>query len=133
MYLTADELTTTYYPKAANMPQEDRDTYLQRANSYAFGKIGGVPTFTEQLPADGLKAAVALAFEIFAKGETAQVDQATGWVTEGAPAGPFVRPPSRQYSPLEQVDVMLEPYRAAVAAANAAQAERGFRFLTGPR
>lgn len=133
MYVTADELKTTYYPKAVNMSDLDLATFLQRANSYAFGVIGGVPTFTEQLPADGLKTAVALAFEVFAKGETSQVDQATGWVSEGAPAGPFTRPPSRQYSPFEQVDLMLQPYRAAFAASSAATADRGFRFLTGPR
>lgn len=123
MYLTAQELTT-YYPKAANMDPGEVQMYLSRANAYANGVIGGIPPVVD----DNLKAAVALAFEIMVRGQAAQVDQVTGYVTEIAPTGgyPFQR---SQSDPLETVKIMLQPYAMAYDQANAAKSERGVRFL----
>lgn len=129
MYLTKEELKATFYPKAGNMDDTDVTLYLQRANSYALGVIGGIPTFTDQLPADGVKAAVAAAFEFFCKGETAQVNPLNGNITDSAPAGYFQRPPSRQYEPLQAVNTMLAPYATLYDSQNTVQSEKGVSFL----
>jgi hypothetical protein len=105
MYLTAGELTTTYYPKAATMEVPDVTTYLARANAYAQGVIGG--PLAEEYVDDGLKAAVAMAFEILAQSETAQVDQVTGNITEAAPSGYYQ---VKRVDPLATVKTMLIPY-----------------------
>lgn len=120
-FLTAVELPT-YYTPAAAMESEDVTTFLQRANAYAKGEIGGVPPTVDE----DLKAAVALAFEIFTKGETAQVDDFTGNVTEAAPGGQYSRKTS---DPLDVVKAMLRPYRLAFERANATQTDRGVVFL----
>lgn len=122
MYLTKEDLTT-YYPDAENMPVNEVTKYLARANSYAQGIIGG-PLPAEKVD-DGLKSAVGLAFEIMAKGETAQADAVTGNITEISPAGFFAKKPD----PLATVKVMLEPYAKYYDRINAATAERGVRFL----
>ncbi|XJZ25954.1 hypothetical protein ACF5W4_11130 [Bacillota bacterium Lsc_1132] len=129
MYLTADELKNTYYPKAASMVEGEVKLYLARANSYALGIIGGKPAFTDQLPEEQLKAAVAMAFELFSQGETATVNSVNGNITEAAPAGYFQRPPSKQYEPFKAVDVMLAPYAALFDRQNAVQSEKGVSFL----
>lgn len=134
MYLTAGELKGIYYPKAENMTDQDVGLYLQRANSYAYGILGGMPKFDTYPPAEraslesGLKAAIGLAFEFFTKGETAQVNPMNGNITEAAPAGYFQRPPGKSYQ-LEQVDKMLVPYAALVDSQNTVQSERGVSFL----
>lgn len=128
-YLTADELKTTYYPKAKNMPADEIATYLGHANSYANGIIGG------QLPAErvdeGLKAAVAMAFCVFARGEVAQINPVNGNVTQAAPADWYNRPTSRQYDPMDSVKVMLTPYAVMFDSLNKATSEKGFTFLGG--
>jgi hypothetical protein len=129
MYLTAEELKSTYYPKAGNMRTEEVTLYLARANSYALGQIGGLPSFTDQLPAEPLKAAIATAFEFFSQGETATVNALNGNITEAAPSGYFQRPPSRQYEPLKAVDTMLAPYAALFDSQNTVQSDKGVSFL----
>ena len=113
-----------FYPKAVNVEAGDKKTYLQRANAFCKGEIGGVPPTVD----DDLKAAVALAFEIMAQGETAQVDDLTGNITEAAPPGQYTRN-SRERDPLDVVRQMLRPYRMAFEAANAAKSDRGVSFL----
>lgn len=104
MYLLTDELQSTYYPKAAAIPPADVALYLQRANAFCAGEIGG------KLPVSAvdynLKTAVALAFEIMSRGESAQVDPVNGNITEAAPSGFYVRKPE----PLDTVKGMLVPY-----------------------
>lgn len=125
-YLEAQELTGVYYKKAANMEQGELDTYLRRANALAYGEIGGeVPASMDK---ENLKAAVALAFEIFTQGETSQVDDITGNVTEAAPAGSYTRN-EKARDPLDVVRAMLRPYRLAFEAANAAKSDRGISFI----
>lgn len=121
--LDANELTTRFYPKAANMAAGDLDTYLLRANAFCLGVIGGVPPAVD----DTVKAAVGLAFEILAKSETDQVDPVTGNITPAAPEGAFVR--NKQADPLQTVRDMLAAAKRAFDNANTAQAERGVRFL----
>lgn len=122
-FLTAQELTGTFYKKAANVNTDDLDTYLRRANAFCKGEIGGTPPTVD----DDLKAAVALAFEIFAQGETAQVDDLTGNITEAAPAGPYTR--QREKDPLDVVRAMLYPYKLEFEKANAAKSDRGVMFI----
>jgi hypothetical protein len=133
MYLTEAEVNT-YYPKAGNMAAPEVKLFLQRANSYAYGILGGKPNFST-LPTEeaetletGLKAAVALAFEFFTRGETAQVNPLNGNITEAAPAGYFQRAPGKQYQ-LEQVDKMLKPYADLFDRQNTVQSDRGVSFL----
>lgn len=121
MYLTQDELTDTYYPKAAAMPQEDVILFLSRANAFAQGIIGGMPPNAD----DVLKTAVAMAFEVLAKGETGQADPVTGNITEAAPAGVYVR----RENTLKTVETMLQPYAQAFDRANTTKSERGISFL----
>lgn len=121
MYLTEEEIKDTYYPKAAIMPAADVTLYLARANAYAQGIIGGMPPNVD----DNLKTAVALAFEVLAKGETGQADPVTGNITEAAPAGVF----TRRENPLKAVDTMLKPYADAYDAANIPKSEKGVQFF----
>lgn len=129
MFLTADELRSTYYPDAANMSENDVAKFLTRANAYCSGIVGGVPPFSDDLPADGWKTAVGLAFEILTKGESHQVNPVNGDITPAAPQSSHSRPSSRMYDPFETVKAMLIPYQRAYAAANASKTERGFTFL----
>lgn len=121
MYLTDEELKDTYYPKAAAMDTDNVTLCLARANAYAQGIIGGMPPNAD----DNLKTAVALAFEIFAKGETGQADPITGNITEAAPAGVFVR----RENPLKAVETMLKPYADEFDAANTPKSEKGACFF----
>jgi hypothetical protein len=127
MFLQDNELNT-YFAKAANLPPEDRTQFLNQANAYAFGAIGGNPP---EIPGDtnraGLKTAVALAYQLFAKGDTGQVDATTGNITEAAPAGAFVR--NKERDPWQIVDDILKPYALAYAAANVTKSDRGVKFL----
>ena len=122
MYLLIDELKSTYYPKAAQMPAADVALFLQRANAFCAGEIGGA------LPVSAvdynLKTAVALAFEIMARGESAQVDPVNGNITEAAPFGFFVKKPE----PLDTVKAMLVPY-AELYRQLQPDPKRGAKFL----
>lgn len=126
MPFLVEEDLPKYYPATANMTANDVTTFLTRANSYAFGFIGGVPTYTAQLPADYLKTAVALAFEILAEGQEAQTDPVNGTITEAAPTGFYTR---RADNPFAVVDQMLSPYKRAFEAQNTTSADNGVQFL----
>jgi len=123
-FLTESELTGIFYPKAVNVDPADLRTYLLRANSFAKGEIGGEPPVVD----DDLKVAVAMAFEIMAQGETSQVDEITGNITEAAPPGQYIRK-SEYKDPLDVVRGMLRPYRLAFEKVNTAQSDRGVAFL----
>lgn len=127
-YLTAEELKSTYYKKAAGLEDQDKVAEaLAQANAYAFGQIGGTPP---AIPGDdgySLKAAVATAFQYFIKGETGQANVDTGEITDVAPASQPVKEGGRD--PLKIVDAMLAPYAAAFRAANTQKSNRGFMFL----
>jgi hypothetical protein len=122
MLLLEAELKGTYYKKATNMEAGDLTTYLARANAFAIGVIGGEPTADVTI-----KVAVAMAFEIFAQGETAQVEEITGNITEAAPTGYYSR--KAKNDPLDIVREMLGPARKAFEAASTATAGRGVQFL----
>jgi hypothetical protein len=132
MYLTEAEIKD-YYPKAEKMAAPEVTLYLARANSYVYGILGGKPNFstlpTEEANAleNGLKTAVALAFEYFTIGETAQVNPTNGNITEAAPAGYFQR--TSNQSQLAQVDKMLKPYAELLDRQNTGQSDRGVSFL----
>ena len=121
-FLTPEELKSTYYKQGAYVDDKDLTTYLQRANAYCRGEIGGDPPTVDE----GLKIAVAMAFEVFAKGETAQVDEFTGNITEAAPAGYFAR---KADDPFVAVKAMLRPYKLAFESASVIQSERRVLFL----
>lgn len=127
MFLTEAELKTMYYTKAASMTAGDVSQFLRKANAYAFGVIGGTPPTITGDDGTSLKAAVALAFELFAKADTAQVNVTTGDITEAAPAGAFVR--NKERDPWAIVDGMLKPYAEAFKAANVTKSDRGVAFL----
>lgn len=118
MLLTAIELKTSYYPKAAVMAASDVEVYLRRANAFCKGYIGGVPPVVDE----DVKTAVALAFEVMCKAETAQIDDVTGDITEAAPAGYFVR---RDRDPLDVVRGMLLPAKEAYELST----NKGVRFI----
>lgn len=126
MLLTKDELPN-YYPEAAVLQPNDITKYLLRANAYCLGYIGGVPAYTAEYPAEPVKAAVALAFEVFAEGQIAQTDNVNGNITEAAPVGFYVR---KADNPLEVVNQMLQAYANRYKSTQeAANADNGVRFL----
>lgn len=122
-FLSEEDLKTKYYLKAANMEPGDLTTYLQRANAFCKGEIGGVPPVID----DDLKVAVSMAFEVFAQGETAQVDDVTGNITEAAPTGYYSR--KAEKDPLDVVRNILRPYKLAFDKANTSQSDRSVMFL----
>lgn len=127
MYLTVEELPA-YYPTAASMEAGEIKKFLGRANAYAVGIIGGVlpaSAFSEDLPAEGVKDAVSLTFEILSKGQTGASDPLTGDITEMGPTGLYVKQPD----PLNTVNAILKPYADEYDRRNTAKAERGVRFL----
>ncbi|AYP68443.1 hypothetical protein HWB91_gp73 [Bacillus phage vB_BboS-125] len=128
MYLKQEELKATYYKKAEAMDAADVSTYLARANSYAQGIIGG--PLPEKHVDDGLKAAVAMAFEILAKDETgAQIDEANGNITQAAPEGYFTRRVYKGDNPFKTVDTMLLPYAALYDQLQKPNNDNGVRFF----
>lgn len=133
MYLTETELKEKYYPKAQKMTEPEVKLFLQRANSYAYGILGGIPSFKGLSTAEAetqetaLKTAVAFAFEVFSRGEVAQINPYNGDITEAAPAGYFQR--SGQERKLSEVDKMLRPFADLVDSQNTTQSEKGVSFL----
>lgn len=125
MYLTKAKLIE-FYPPADEMTEAHVDTFLPRANSYANGVIGG--KLDDEYVDDHLLTAVALAFEIMTKGDTAQVDPNNGNITRAAPEGHFV-PRRAEYNPLETVKAMLIPYKEIYAGLNNSSDDRGFMFV----
>jgi len=126
-FLTASELKAKYYTKASSMDTGDVTQFLSMANAYAFGVIGGNPPEILGDDKTALKTGIALAFQLFAKADTAQVNEVTGNITEAAPAGAFVR--NQERDPWKMVDAMLKPYADAYAAANVTKSDRGLKFL----
>lgn len=125
-FLNATDLPNLY-AKAANMEPAELNTYLQRANAFALGEIGGIPPTIPGDDGENIKVAVALAFEIFAAGETGQVDTFTGNITDAAPGGNYARKTDRD--PLDIARGILKPYKRAYEAASTAQTDRGVKFL----
>lgn len=122
-FLLVADLKATFYKKAANMDEDDLNTYLARANAFAKGEIGGIPPTVD----DDLKAAVAMAFEIMSQGESSQTDDLTGNITEGAPPGPYAR--AKQIDPLDTVKAMLRPYRLEFEASCVSKSDHSIAFL----
>lgn len=126
MLLNNAELTL-YFAAAEHMSDSDRTAFLSRANAYCIGEIGGIPPLLDWDPIqDNLKGIVAAAFEIIAEGETAEVDQTNGNVTEAAPTRA-----GKATDPLKRVDKMLLPYKSAYSRMNAETSDSGFSFLGG--
>lgn len=127
MLLTVNELPQ-FYPAATAMNAADVAKFLARANAYAIGIIGGVPVYTVEYPAEPVKTAVALAFEIFAEGQTAITNPVNGRITEAAPTGFYVR---KADNPLEVVDKMLVGYAAYFkrTTITIVDADNGVKFL----
>lgn len=123
MLLSSEELKTIYYPTSSAMSESDVRTYLLRANAFAEGVIGGRPAVVNET----IKAAVGLAFEIFAKAETDQVNDVTGNITQAAPEGAFVR--NKKTDPLDTVRDMLAGAKRSFNVANTKVSERGVSFL----
>ena len=78
---------------------------------------------------EGLKIAVALSFEIFARGETSQIDDATGNITEVAPPTAATAQSSKSNAdPYKIVKEILRPYKLAFENATNVS-DRGVKFL----
>lgn len=124
-YLTKADIATVC-PKLKDLDADDITTYLARANSFVKGYIGG--QLPEEHIDDDLKAAVGLAFEIMATGETAAPDPITGNIAEIGPNGFFI---GKKPDPLAAVEKMLRPYKALYESLNASAptTERSIKFL----
>lgn len=130
MFLTAAELPT-YYAPGAQMDESEAATYLQRANGYCLGQIGGNPPVLDwDTDRSNLKSIVAMAFEILAEGQSGQTNTTNGNITVAAPTPEYTRS-DRNANPLATVDKMLAPYKAAYERQNAVITDRGFMFLGG--
>lgn len=125
MFLTQAELISTYYTPAEPVTDAEQKLYLLRANAFCRGYIGGDPPVIDE----GLKIAVALSFEIFARGETSQIDDATGNITEVAPPTAATAQSSKSNAdPYKIVKEMLRPYKLAFENATNVS-DRGVKFL----
>ena len=125
MFLTQTELISTYYTPAEPVTDAEQKLYLLRANAFCRGYIGGDPPVIDE----GLKIAVALSFEIFARGETSQIDDATGNITEVAPPTAATAQSSKSNAdPYKIVKEMLRPYKLAFENATNVS-DRGVKFL----
>lgn len=126
MFLSITELTEKYYTPSVPLTDADKNLYLLRANAFCRGYIGGDPPIVD----DGLKIAVALCFEVFARGETSQIDEATGNITDVAPPTAAVKT-TAQYASADQfktVKEMLHPYKLAFENSTNVS-DRGVKFL----
>lgn len=108
MFLKKDELVKDFYMQMKKVKPADIDLYLSRANAYCHGYIGGTPPNVDF----ALKVAVAYCFEIFARGELAQVDEETGNITDVAPSA-YTRSTNKESDLFSAVKEMLHPYRLA--------------------
>lgn len=132
MLLTKEELLERYYLRAVPVEDKDVNLYLDRANAFCVGYIGGVPPMLPGEPKDRptLKTAVALCWEIMARGETKQIDQDTGNITDVAPPTGAVKT-ATQYAAADQfttVREMLRPFKNAFEF-NTNQTDRGVKLL----
>lgn len=132
MLLTKQELLSRYYLRAIPVEDSDVDLYLDRANAFCVGYIGGVPPMLpgEDRERPTLKTAVALCWEIMARGETKQIDDDTGNITDVAPPTGATKT-ATQYAAADQfktVREMLRPFKNAFEF-NTNQTDRGVKFL----
>lgn len=126
MFLSMTELTEKYYTPSEPLTDADKNLYLLRANAFCRGFIGGDPPLVDE----GLKIAVALCFEVFARGETSQIDEATGNITDVAPPTAATMH-SNRYMTADQfktVKEMLRPYKLAFENSTNIS-DRGVKFL----
>jgi hypothetical protein len=126
VFLSVAELTEKYYTPSEPLTDPDKNLYLLRANAFCRGFIGGDPPTID----DGLKIAVALCFEVFARGETSQIDEATGNITDVAPPTAATMH-SNRYMTADQsktVKEMLRPYKLAFENSTNVS-DRGVKFL----
>lgn len=132
MLLTKEEMLSKYYLRALPVEDSDVDLFLTRANAFCVGYIGGMPPMLPGEPKDRptLKTAVALCWEVMARGETKQIDQKTGNITEVAPPTGATKTVT-QYAASDQfatVREMLRPFKNAFEF-NTNQTDRGVKFL----
>lgn len=132
MLLTKEELLEKWYTRGQPIEDSDIELYLSRANAWCIGYIGGVPPLLPGEPADrpGLKTAVALCFEIMARGETKQINEDTGNITEVAPPTGAVKT-ATQYAAADQFSTVREMLRAYKNAFEdtTSKTDRGVKFL----
>lgn len=132
MLLTKKELLEKYYTRGNPIADNDINLYLSRANAWCIGYIGGVPPMLPGEHADrpGLKVAVALCFEIMARGETKQINEETGNITEVAPPTGATKT-ATQYKALDQFTTVREMLRAYKNAFEdqTSKTDRGVKFL----
>lgn len=132
MLLEKTELLENYYTRGQPIEDSDVDLYLSRANTWCVGYIGGIPPMLPNEPKDrpGLKTAVALCFEIMARGETKQINEDTGDITEVAPPTGATKTVT-QYKALDQFAVVREMLRAYKNAFEyqTNRTDRGVKFL----
>lgn len=132
MLLTKKELLEKYYVRGNPIEDSDIDLYLRRANAWCIGYIGGIPPMLKGEPKDrpGLKTAVALCFEIMARGETMQINQETGNITDVAPPTGAVKT-TTQYAAMDQFSTVREMLRAYKNAFEdtTSRTDRGVKFL----
>lgn len=132
MLLAKNELLSTYYVRGKPIEDTDTDLYLSRANTFCIGYIGGIPPMLKGESKDRpeLKTAVALCFEIMARGETKQINEDTGNITEVAPPTGATKT-ATQYAASDQfatVREMLRPFKNALED-TASRTDRGVKFL----
>lgn len=132
MLLSKKELLEKYYVRGNPIEDADINLYLSRANAWCIGYIGGVPPMLPGEPKDrpGLKTAVALCFEVFARGETKQINEDTGNITDVAPPTGAVKT-ATQYKALDQFATVREMLRAYKNAFEdqTSKTDRGVKFL----
>lgn len=126
MFLSITELTEKYYTPSEPLTPADKNLYLLRANAFCRGYIGGDPPVVDE----GLKIAVALCFEVFARGETSQIDDATGNITDIAPPTAATMHSNRYFTAdqFKTVKEMLHPYKLAFENSTNVS-DRGVKFL----
>ena len=132
MLLGKKELLEKYYTRGNPIEDADINLYLSRANTWCIGYIGGIPPMLKSEPPDrpGLKTAVALCFEIMARGETQQINRETGNITEVAPPTGATKT-TTQYEAADQfktVREMLNAYKNAYEDTTS-RTDRGVKFL----
>lgn len=125
MFLTKAELLQKFYKLAEPVAEDKQDLFLLRANAWCRGYVGGTPPTVD----DDVKTATALCFEIMARGETSQIDQETGNITEVAPPTAATKSATgKAYDPYDVVKEMLRP--AKLAFENSSNiSDRGVKFL----
>lgn len=125
MFLTKDELLQKFYKLAEPVAEDKQDLFLLRANAWCRGYVGGAPPVVD----DDVKTATALCFEIMARGETSQIDDTTGNITEVAPPTVATKATAgKVYDPYTVVKEMLRP--AKLAFENSSNvSDRGVKFL----